>query len=150
MIISILHLSDIHFKNGHNVLLNRTEKLFDTIKNEVKGKDAFFIITSGDIAFSGSIEEYNIARKFYLELFDRIRAYTSLQTKFLFVPGNHDCCFDENIEEIRKIIIEKFAKEGFEHLNENLINKCCEPQLNYYSFIKKIQDLTETPESNLE
>jgi predicted MPP superfamily phosphohydrolase len=143
MIISILHLSDIHFKNGHNIILNRKEKLFDAIKNELKGKDALFILTSGDIAFSGKNEEYAIATNFYLDLVDTIRQYTELKCKLVFIPGNHDCLFDENVEEIRKLIIDKFIKEGLSDLNETLINKCCEPQANYFSFTTKIEELSE-------
>ena len=136
MIISILHLSDIHFKNGHNIILNRKDKLFDAIKNEIKGKDSMFILTSGDISFSGKNEEYAIAIKFYLDLIDTIKQYTELESKLLFIPGNHDCLFDKDVEEIRKLIIDKFAKEGLSELNESLINKCCEPQTNYFSFYK--------------
>lgn len=148
MIVSILHLSDIHFKNGHNIILNRIDKLLDSIKNEIKGKDALFILTSGDIAFSGQNDEYNIASKFYLKLVDSIKEYTGLESKLIFAPGNHDCFFDENIEEIRKMVIDKFTKEGLGELNENLINKCCEPQKNYFSFINKMEELTETPSSS--
>jgi len=144
MIISILHLSDIHFKNGHNIILNRKEKLFDAIKNELKGKDGLFIITTGDISFSGKDDEYAIATKFYLDLIDSIKEYTGLQGKLLFIPGNHDCFFDEKVEQIRKLIIEKFTKEGLADLNETLIDKCCEPQSNYFSFRDNIEELSES------
>lgn len=148
MLISVLHLSDIHFKVGHNVLLNRKEKLFNAIKNEIKGKDEIFILTSGDISYSGTSEEYNIAKEFYLFLVDEIKNYTGLYPQLLFVPGNHDCLFDESIEEIRRLIIDKFHKTDFIDLNENLINKCCEPQENYFAFVKEIEQLVESPTLN--
>lgn len=148
MSVVILHLSDIHFKTGHNIILNRSEKIFDSIKNEIKGKDYFFIITSGDIAFSGQKEEYNIAKKFYTTLIEKISAYTGLESKLLFVPGNHDCLFDKDIEEIRTMIIEKFAKNGLDHLNENLITKCCEPQKNYFDFVSEMYKISDSSLEN--
>lgn len=136
--ILILHLSDIHFKSGHNIITNRMEKLFETIKNETLGKEAIFIITTGDIAFSGKVEEYHIAYKFYSGLFNSIKNYSKQEANFLFIPGNHDCLFAQEIEEVRKLILDKFDKDGFGDLSEALIENCCGPLDNYFNFISKI------------
>ncbi len=142
MIISILHLSDIHFKSAHNVVLNRKDKIFDITKNQIKGKDHLFILTSGDIAFSGKQEEYKIAKDFYTDLYQLYDKYDNQQANFLFVPGNHDCLFDYNNEEVRKIILQQFTEKGLEELTENLIAICCKPQDNYFDFVKDINGVT--------
>ncbi len=138
MIVSILHFSDIHFTKDRNVVFQRKEKIFEAIKNELKGKDFLLIITSGDIAFSGNTSEYNIAKEFYKYLFQSIKEYTSLQGCLLFVPGNHDCLFNEADDEIRRIVIEKLSEESVKELSQNVIEICCKPQENFNSFITEI------------
>jgi len=86
--ITILHLSDIHFK--------RNEK--ETFREDVQGKmiaaikmhrekyhmEPDFIAVTGDIAFSG--KEYTEAKVFFREL----KSVLPTKTRFLVVPGNHD------------------------------------------------------------
>lgn len=90
--IRILHLSDIHF---------RTSKMWDAdpimralagfIGAEVKaGLDPDLIVFSGDLAFSGAADEYQLAKD-WLET----KLWPALPTGFerdrmLFIPGNHD------------------------------------------------------------
>jgi predicted MPP superfamily phosphohydrolase len=140
MKISILHLSDIHLKTGKNVVISRVKKIFDAAKNELLGKDAVFILTSGDIAFSGKIEEYAIAKTMYNELAESIEGYCKNLPYFVFVPGNHDCYFDESKEKVRGIVLKNFSQNGFGDLNKETIDLCCEPIQNYYDFVKPKKD----------
>jgi len=87
--ISILHLSDIHFrkkeKEGHQYRqLDIEEKLLKTIAEHVKknGQPDIVAIT-GDIAFDG--KEYKKAETF----FENLRAVLP-NSLYLPVPGNHD------------------------------------------------------------
>lgn len=140
MNIKIIHFSDIHFQVGRNVIIKRIEKLFDSIKNDLKGVDAIVIITSGDIAYSGKLEEYKIAgTQFYKYLFNSIKDYTNLLPSFIFVPGNHDLLFDENEETIRKLILKNFSTVGFDDVSEYQIDICCKPQNNYFQFVKGLK-----------
>ncbi|MCU0289366.1 MAG: metallophosphoesterase, partial [Acidobacteria bacterium] len=90
--ITILHLSDIHFKKKkeeddksfrHTV----QERLIDAVK-EHAGKEGNpdFVVITGDIAFSGKKEEYDEAFMFLSSL----KVVLPKDTEFLVVPGNHD------------------------------------------------------------
>lgn len=140
MIISILHLSDIHFTKNRNVIFQRREKLFESIKNELKGKDSLFILTSGDIAFSGQTEEYKNAKAFYKYLFTALRDYTELKSYLIFVPGNHDCSFDSSTDNVRNIILKSFEKEGTGKISDDLIDVCCKPQANFFTFVAQVNE----------
>src|SRR4030042_2293686 len=89
--ISILHLSDIHFKKKKDEK-NTTKrnsawkKLITTVNKHVQANGApDFIAVTGDIAFSG--KEYDNQTKTF---FDEIKKVTSTKSDFLIVPGNHD------------------------------------------------------------
>ena len=71
--ISIIHLSDIHFKKEKNSILEKEVKLFDSIKNECSNCKYIFIVITGDIAFSGLKEEFDIAKKFFMNLERKIK-----------------------------------------------------------------------------
>jgi formylglycine-generating enzyme required for sulfatase activity/predicted MPP superfamily phosphohydrolase len=86
--VTILHLSDIHFKRKEN----------ETFREDVQGKmiaaikkhldkyrmEPDFAAVTGDIAFSG--KEYEEAKVFFKEL----KSVLPVKTRFLVVPGNHD------------------------------------------------------------
>jgi formylglycine-generating enzyme required for sulfatase activity/calcineurin-like phosphoesterase family protein len=92
--ITILHLSDIHFKKKKEVEKNAfrrdvQQKLVDTVKahtgkSEHRAPDV--VAVTGDIAFSGKKNEYDKA----LEFFNSLKDVLPGKTEFLVVPGNHD------------------------------------------------------------
>ena len=61
---SMLHISDIHFKNENNSLLEKVEKISLAIKSELYDIETLFIVMTGDMAFSGSQVEYEIGVEF--------------------------------------------------------------------------------------
>mgnify|MGYP002749919360 CR=1 FL=1 len=86
--ISILHLSDIHFKLREDQPTFRTEvqvKLLKTISNhsEKYGYPEYVAVT-GDIAWDG--KDYTEAENF----FKNLKSMLPVETIFLVVPGNHD------------------------------------------------------------
>ena len=90
--ITILHLSDIHFKKQRDD--KRTwfrqevqKKLMESVSDHVKEHGApDFAVVTGDIAFSGKKPEYDEA----LKLFEKLKGILPKETEFLVVPGNHD------------------------------------------------------------
>ncbi len=90
--ISILHLSDIHFKKNKDdddKIFRRDvqEKMLKAIeKNSAGGQSPDFIVVTGDIAFSGKKQEYDEAETF----FERLQAIFPGESPLLMVPGNHD------------------------------------------------------------
>jgi predicted MPP superfamily phosphohydrolase len=90
--ITILHLSDIHFKKrideeNKNFRQEVQKKLIDTVKKHTKKHGSpDFVAVTGDIAFSGKKHEYEEA----LEFFAVLKTVLPKGTKILAVPGNHD------------------------------------------------------------
>nr|WP_320141855.1 metallophosphoesterase [uncultured Cohaesibacter sp.] len=90
----VLHLSDIHFKNGeagssmdqdHHV---RTVLLRD-LRQQCKAIDATpdVVLVSGDIAFAGDADEYSFAQTWLEEVCAAAGCDTSA---IMIIPGNHD------------------------------------------------------------
>ena len=62
----ILHISDLHFgnessKTAQNTRKNCLEKLENVISQISKEKSIDYLIVSGDIAYHGKENEYNVA-----------------------------------------------------------------------------------------
>jgi len=97
----LLHLSDIHFRarefgNAQDPFASIRENLVGDIEAEFSRLDAApeRVLISGDIAYSGSCDEYEFASNWLDELCDRL----GLPHDSVFViPGNHDV--DQNISE---------------------------------------------------
>ncbi|HLP46096.1 MAG TPA: AAA family ATPase [Candidatus Kapabacteria bacterium] len=90
--ITILHLSDIHFKKNkdeESKMFRQTvwQRLIDAVITHTKehGNPDFVVIT-GDIAFSGKKHEYDDA----LVFLEKLKSALPKETEFLTVPGNHD------------------------------------------------------------
>ncbi len=85
--ITILHLSDIHFKVKEKQTFRDDveEKMTTAIKEHLEDNKApDFVAVTGDIAFSG--KEYDKAKTF----FKTIKTVLPPETVVLPVPGNHD------------------------------------------------------------
>ena len=88
--VCILHISDLHFTARTKW---DADTVFGRLVNDVKqlvahGKQPDLLVVTGDVAFSGKGEEYELARKW---LIDALLPATGLTTEMLvIVPGNHD------------------------------------------------------------
>ena len=110
--IAWLHLSDLHFTENqynHYEAAIVLKSLFEDVTNFLK-KEKFqldFIVLTGDIAFAGKTEEYEIARSF----FDHLLKVTNIsKDRFFIIPGNHD---------VDKSLITSGAKAIGESLRDN-------------------------------
>ena len=120
MKISILHLSDIHLKKETNSIFNKKEQLFNAIKNTIYDSTHLFIAITGDIAFSGLSEEYEIASELLLFLKSSLTKYQpECPIDFIIIPGNHDCDFS-NESTVRDIVISEIIKDP-NKINEEII-----------------------------
>lgn len=92
-VLNLLHLSDIHFRDGESGdvydldtdLRNELERDAERMRTRLKTIGG--IVVTGDIAFGGKKEEYDIARVWLEKLCNVLGcAHESVWT----VPGNHD------------------------------------------------------------
>ena len=64
---TIIHFSDIHFKEENNAIINKKAPLKRACLSELDEKNVV-IVVSGDIAYSGKESEYRVAKSFFNEL----------------------------------------------------------------------------------
>ena len=65
MKLALIHLSDIHLKKESDPILKRGSELASALRMTVAIADNIVILITGDIAFSGKPEEYQIASRFF-------------------------------------------------------------------------------------
>jgi Calcineurin-like phosphoesterase len=132
MRILLLHLSDIHIKSdGHNnPVLNRVDKLSAAVISSMPSTDYFFILVTGDIAFSGGKSEYQISAEF-LEKFKRpFEDQYGIEPSFVLVPGNHDCDFTCD-DSIRTTLLKSMSPSSIDSV---IVSKCASVQENFFEF----------------
>ncbi len=132
--IGILHLSDMHLKEGreNNPILKRVGKIVDSVANEITECSDLIIIFSGDIAYSGKAEEYEIANEFFNSLVESLKAKTKAWIRLFFVAGNHDCYFEPN--SVREAILNQANSSTFK-FDQNIIDVLCNTQKEYLNFV---------------
>ena len=90
----LLHLSDIHFRKPYclNPEIDRDRQVRTSIINDAinlceRLGSVNAILITGDIAYHGDPEEYDVAK----EWFDKISKATGCEPSNVYtVPGNHD------------------------------------------------------------
>jgi predicted MPP superfamily phosphohydrolase len=154
--ILILHLSDLHF-GAHSRFSSDLDKLasmFNAAIGESKNELSIdtkinLIIVTGDIVESGLTEEFNIAKKF----FDQISEKLKLSHKyFIFIRGNHDICWDDSKRAVSEQVgsdeneqdkrINKYKFEKFEKFREEFCGEQTNSnRLKHDGFIYDFDDL---------
>lgn len=131
----LINFSDIHIKdNSDNYILEKKEALIRAIKPRIRDKDKIYIIISGDTAFSGSSEEYEIAFDFLTEIVSGITS--TKKVDIILIAGNHDCEFRTMDTEIREIVINSIKNDSdvtSEKLSKVVVQK------NYSNFSEVFQ-----------
>ena len=138
MKILIIHLSDIHFKENNNRILEKKENIFKAFQNYSLEFDEIFIIISGDIAFSGKSKEYDEALIVISFMLDEIKEYSNKKANIIMVPGNHDCDYEIGNKAVRETLINGIS--GNKNIDNGYIKECCCVQNNYFNFQELCED----------
>jgi len=96
----ILHLSDLHFHDTRHAFALETSAtehtLFDALQADLEetrgGEPPAAVIVSGDFTWTGSEEEFALARDFLARLRS---AFDLTPDHFVLIPGNHDIQWSE-------------------------------------------------------
>jgi len=138
MKIFILQLSDIHIKNESDPILSRVGSIIKSIQNIESNCDAIVCVLSGDIVYSGSNNEYDLALNFIIELKNGVdEAFSPLVLKFVAVPGNHDCDFKDSMA-VRDSVLPRVLEKPDLISEESYATICLDPLKRFYDFIKVI------------
>jgi len=142
--LQILHISDLHIKEGQNFDRSRVlEPMLERIRQDMKQRiRPEIVIVTGDIAFQGKEQEYALAKTF---LDDLLKALGLKDEQLFIVPGNHDV--ERNLysqawqfpyknvtemnDDLQKFLPEllkgmneyfKFINKNYPHLNAERVN----------------------------
>ena len=130
----ILQLSDIHIRHNTDLVLTRVDKIVDAVKNLEAGLDQLVCLVSGDIAYSGSEEEYLIAYEFFDTLTASIRSKLKpLNCRYVVIPGNHDCDFSDT-SAIRDSILPNVKSKPELLTEQSHLEICTQPLKKYFEF----------------
>ncbi|BCM25720.1 STAND family AAA ATPase [Methyloradius palustris] len=140
MQISILHLSDIHFSDEENFIIGFNDEIARICYQSARECDAFFIIVTGDIAYSGSHSQYLIALEFLTRIKELVSAETEVPVNILVVPGNHDCVL-KPIDSVRETIIGSIIANPELAKDSEIVANCTKAQKNYFDFESTILEI---------
>ncbi len=146
MRIAVVQLSDIHFQVSSNVLISRLDKIVAAIQPTLQQVHGLAFAVTGDVAYSGSPQEYEVALDFFIKLRESVRkTYPDIQVVFVFIPGNHDCNFGPD-GEVRSALLDGLA-EKIATLDPagGIVRKIAEVQDNFFSFEARFSGNSEIP-----
>lgn len=132
----ILHISDIHIKASSDQVLSRAENIATCVFEYLPGVDTVFIAISGDLAFSGRKEQYDLIAPFLNKIKVKIQKEKECAVEFVTVPGNHDCNF-ENSDGARNIIIDSITEKH--NIDKSIVSICTKVQADYFKFRDEIE-----------
>lgn len=139
MTILLLHLSDLHIQEKHDNILKKAKLIAATTFQDLSSISHLFIIISGDIAFSGKNDQYQLAIQFFTDIRDEILRELSVPINFIIVPGNHDCDFTLD-SSARKMIISNFESANPLEIDDSIIDICTSIQKNFFEFRQQLEN----------
>lgn len=124
--IRILQISDIHFKrlpDAKDEYTQLKERLYEKVEEIVKDSKIDCILICGDVAFSGSPDEYEQKAKAFV---NKLLELTQCQAAQVYmVPGNHDKNRDAKYNHTRTLLRESMLKsdESYGHFSDLYIDE---------------------------
>ena len=137
MKINVLHLSDIHFVKATDTVFARAADIAASNYFRAREADITLITVTGDIAYSGSQEEYQVAADFLNTIRTALIAETGKPVHLLMVPGNHDCVLKPQ-DAVRELIIDNIIKDPEKAKSREFVEQCVKVQENYFAFRTKM------------
>ncbi len=138
MLISIIHLSDIHYRAGwhENQTIVLDEFIVDLQKQITSLKNSKnFLVFSGDIVQAG--EDSSLYNSFIQNFSHKLDSIGLPRSQRICVPGNHDIslkCVSEQIVDHEGIIAQKLNEKQFNDYISNPLNVFSDKFSNYLSF----------------
>ncbi len=138
----ITQLSDIHIKQKSDldILLQRNNSIVGAIFEVVRNaKETMLLIcVTGDVAFSGTEEQYGLAENFFDDIYEKIISRScEIYVQFIFVPGNHDCDFASKENKVRTTIIKS---SELDMNDDTTMEICTSIQANFFNFVSYYEE----------
>lgn len=140
MSVTIVHLSDLHFTVGTNALEAKLRPLAAAISSADPSCNEYIVVLSGDVAYHGAAEEYEVASSFFNRLSNAINDHNPNATvRFLVVPGNHDCYLPENAVNLRTALVNAISSTlQTNSPDSSILESILDSQKNYSDFCNQL------------
>lgn len=147
----LIHITDIHIQDeaDFEVLVERIPSLAGVICNHVTEPEHAVVIlcVTGDFAYSGLEEQYDAAGMMLKEVISLVeKRFPKVMTYLVFVPGNHDCDFDDEKNGIRNAILES---PKLDISDGEQLKTCTIIQKNYFKFVNECEAMSCDPDKIL-
>lgn len=140
MRIAVLHLSDLHIKKSVELAKTRIEPIAAALAVMKDRVGVVIVAFSGDISYSGSPEQFELARQYVSALSASIaEKIKEAEIVFVGVPGNHDCDFEAEQNQSREFLISGLMKSSKVALEEATLAQACIHQVNFFEFIASVE-----------
>ena len=116
----ILQISDIHIKGKNDRVFTRRKQISEALRNVTDKVDLCVVAVTGDIAFSGTLQQYEEALVLLESLKTEIpTALDNTRVEFIAIPGNHDCDFSLS-SKVRSSVMQVVKQDGL--VDDSVIN----------------------------
>jgi predicted MPP superfamily phosphohydrolase len=135
MSLAIVHVSDIHISEKSNLILPKAQAIKAAVQPRLPQGARLLLACSGDVAYSGKTQEYDIAKIFVTDLSANLARIPGAQfLGTVIVPGNHDCNFSKE-GDARPILLSSVASnlEGTD-LNGDSVQQLLKVQSSFFDF----------------
>ncbi len=129
--IALVHLSDLHITSERDPLISKDKALAHSLRSIPSGVTDCILALTGDIAFSGLSEQYNIAKRIIKSCVDELQA-VGITPHVVTVPGNHDCAFPK--EDTVRMALLNAVRGDTTIFTPSFAALCCAPQTAYMEF----------------
>jgi len=135
MTIAILQLSDLHMSSSVKAPESEARQVAAALRSRCANLSSLLVVISGDIADTGCVSEYEVARVFLETLFVELKKNTGLIVEGpIMVPGNHDCKFEPN-DDVRAGVLANLLKRIHEvDESASSIRELTKAQDNFFAF----------------
>jgi predicted phosphodiesterase len=135
----VVQLSDIHIRDRSDWILTRASRIAEAVRNLDHEIGLCLLVFTGDIAFSGSADQYRVAESWITSLRQQLRNAVGdrVPVKVVAIPGNHDCDLT-NPSPARTALIEAMARDPRIADDPNTQATCLQPLDSFFEFFARV------------
>ena len=151
MKLMLIHLSDIHIVSEEDAVTNRYSQIVNAVRNLDYSLDMCVVVVTGDVAFSGTDEQYLIAWEFLDSVKKQLAEHlsessgnNSVPIHIVVVPGNHDCDFTAG-GEVRGILVNSILDNPSKSSVSDIVQVCTGVQASFFDFLNAVEPSPRVP-----
>ncbi len=132
----ILHISDLHITEDMDLSQVQASHVAGVLQRHTlnPAEESVLILVSGDVTFSGKLEEYLVAIDYFTSLRTHIQELGIDDVTFIFVPGNHDVDFSSTSASTRQIVLKN--RDSLTSLDTSSLGLVLNAQSNFWDFME--------------